>query len=105
MVALLIIGIGKLSDVIFYVEKPKTPGYKVEVKQVTDTNSESTLETTELEVDIASLMAMGDLARSPIAIKLAISTSNSVVSKVDSELVSVTCLTSTLYPGVLGFST
>ena len=27
MVALLIIGIGKLSDVIFHVEKPKTPGY------------------------------------------------------------------------------
>ena len=28
MVALLIIGISKLSDVIFYVEKPKTPGYQ-----------------------------------------------------------------------------
>ena len=34
LVALLIIGIGKLSNVIFYVEKPKTPGYVVEVKQV-----------------------------------------------------------------------
>mgnify|MGYP001382942799 CR=1 FL=1 len=34
MVALLVIGIGKLSDVIFHVEKPKTPGYKVEVEQV-----------------------------------------------------------------------
>ena len=33
MVALLIIGIGKLSDVIFYVEKPETPGYAVEVDQ------------------------------------------------------------------------
>ena len=30
MVALLIIGIGKLSNVIFHVEKPKTPGYAVE---------------------------------------------------------------------------
>ena len=30
MVALLIIGIGKLSDVIFYVEKPLTPSYAVE---------------------------------------------------------------------------
>ena len=27
LVALIIIGIGKLSDAIFYVEKPKTPGY------------------------------------------------------------------------------
>ena len=34
MVALLVIGIGKLSDVIFHVEKPETPGYKVEVEQI-----------------------------------------------------------------------
>ena len=33
LVALIIIGIGKLSDAIFYVEKPKTPGYVVEVEQ------------------------------------------------------------------------
>ena len=32
MVALLVIGIGKLSDVIFHVEKPETPGYSVEVE-------------------------------------------------------------------------
>ena len=32
MVALLVIGIGKLSDVIFHVEKPKTPGYAVDVE-------------------------------------------------------------------------
>ena len=31
MVALLVIGIGKLSDVIFHVEKPETPGYAVAV--------------------------------------------------------------------------
>ena len=33
LVALIIIGIGKLSDAIFYVEKPKTPGYVVEVEK------------------------------------------------------------------------
>ena len=33
LVALLIIGIGKLSDIIFYVEKPEKPGYAVEVEQ------------------------------------------------------------------------
>ena len=38
MVALLIIGIGKLSDVIFYVEKPKTPGYSVEIEPVSYTH-------------------------------------------------------------------
>ena len=35
MVALLIIGIGKLSNVIFHVEKPETPGYSVKVEQST----------------------------------------------------------------------
>ena len=33
MVALLIIGIDKISDVVFHVEKPETPGYKVELDQ------------------------------------------------------------------------
>ena len=61
MVALLIIGIGKVSDFIFHVEKPKTPGYAVDVEQVITTNSNSDTETTIEEVDIASLIAMGDL--------------------------------------------
>ena len=61
MVALLIIGIGKLSNLIFHVEKPKTPGYTVDIEQavtVSTTNSE----TIEEKIDIAALMAMGDLA-------------------------------------------
>ena len=61
MVALLVIGIGKLSDVIFHVEKPKTPGYKVEVDQVV-ASSQSSSDKTEEKIDIAALMAMGDLA-------------------------------------------
>ena len=61
MVALLLIGIGKLSDVIFHVEKPKTPGYAVEVEQAT-TVSSSSKTAVEEKVDIAALMAMGDLA-------------------------------------------
>ena len=47
MVALLIIGIGKLSDIIFYVEKPKTPGYAVEVDNAVNTSTKSISETTE----------------------------------------------------------
>ena len=62
MVALLIIGIGKLSDIIFYVEKPKTPGYAVEVDNAVNTSTKSISETTEDKIDISSLMALGDLA-------------------------------------------
>ena len=61
MVALLVIGIGKLSDVIFHVEKPETPGYAVEVEQVL-TASSSTTTAVDEKVDIATLMAMGDIA-------------------------------------------
>ncbi len=62
MVALLIIGIGKLSDIIFHVEKPKTPGYVVEVEQtVATTNVESKSEA-EIKIDIGALIAMGDIA-------------------------------------------
>ena len=61
MVALLVIGIGKLSNVIFYVEKPKIPGYAVEVEQAT-TVSSSAKATVEEKIDIAALMAMGDIA-------------------------------------------
>ena len=61
MVALLVIGIGKLSDVIFHVEKPETPGYAVEVEQVSTASSSTTIAVDE-KVDIAALMAMGDIA-------------------------------------------
>ena len=61
MVALLVIGIGKLSNVIFHVEKPKTPGYAVEVEQAT-TVSSSDKAAVEEKIDIAALMAMGDIA-------------------------------------------
>ena len=52
MVALLVIGISKLSDVIFYVEKPEKPGYEVEVDQVTTTSIASTETSLEEKVDI-----------------------------------------------------
>ncbi len=61
MVALLVIGIGKLSDVIFHVEKPETPGYSVDVETVTTASTSSS--TTEKDiVDIVALMALGDVA-------------------------------------------
>ncbi len=62
LVALLIIGIGKLSNIIFHVEKPETPGYAVNVEQVVSTSVETGSGTAEEKIDIAALMAMGDLA-------------------------------------------
>ena len=62
LVALIFIGIGKLSDAIFYVEKPETPGYAVEVEQAVTASTETKSDTTIEKVDIAALMAMADLA-------------------------------------------
>ena len=62
LIALLFIGIGKISDLVFHVDKPKTPGYKVELpengtaKQISDANNEPAK-----EVDITSLLALGDV--------------------------------------------
>mgnify|MGYP001218356339 FL=1 len=61
MVALLVIGIGKLSNIIFHVEKPEKPGYVVELDQTTAV-SVSTEKSEDMKVDIAALMAMGDVA-------------------------------------------
>jgi cytochrome c len=60
LVVLLIIGLNKLSNVIFYVEKPEKPGYALELEQVSSTSSSST-EKVEEKIDIAVLMAMGDI--------------------------------------------
>ena len=61
MVALLVIGIGKLSDVIFHVEKPETPGYSVEVETATTVSTTSASSEVE-KIDIAALMSMGDIS-------------------------------------------
>ncbi len=62
MVALVVIGIGKVSDLIFHVEKPEIPGYAVDIKQAVATSAESSSDTAEEKIDIGALMAMGDLA-------------------------------------------
>ena len=61
MVALLVIGISKISDIVFHVDKPETPGYSVEVEQVA-TSSSAVTEVVEEKLDITALMAMGDAA-------------------------------------------
>ena len=54
---LLVFGIGKISDIVFHVEKPAVEGYKVEVKLV---SSSSTEENSENQVDISALLALGN---------------------------------------------
>ena len=60
MVALLVIGLGKVADSIFHVKKPKSPAYQVDVE------SQLTSGTTEItkiveKIDIAAIMALGDV--------------------------------------------
>jgi len=60
LVALLIIGIGKVSNIIFHVDRPETPGYAVDIEQAT-TISSSAETAVEEKIDITALMAMGDV--------------------------------------------
>jgi len=62
LTVLLIIGIGKLTDMLFHVDKPKQSAYQIDglEKAVASTEQEKTK--TEEKVDIAKLLAMGDLA-------------------------------------------
>ena len=62
LVALLIIGISKVSNIIFKVNKLDSSAYKVELpdNDANQVNEESTIKV-EDKVDISALMALGDL--------------------------------------------
>ena len=62
LVALLVIGIGKISDIVFSVKKPEKAGYKVEVSSEPSSLSSVEEDVKEEEVDIAALLASGDLS-------------------------------------------
>jgi cytochrome c len=57
VVFLVVFGIGKISDIIFHVEKPNTSAYKVEVSTASSTQDSST----DQLVDITALLAMGNV--------------------------------------------
>ena len=62
LTALIIIGIGKFTDVLFHVEKPKESAYKIEGIEVASTSASKEAETKVVEmVDIKALLAIGDL--------------------------------------------
>ena len=57
VVFLVVFGIGKISDIVFHVEKSNTSAYKVEVSTASSNQDSNAGEI----VDIAALLAMGDL--------------------------------------------
>jgi cytochrome c len=60
MVVLLVIGLDKIADGVFYVEKPKNPGYQVEIESQLTSGTSQTTEVVE-KFDIAATMALGDV--------------------------------------------
>jgi len=61
MVALLVIGLGKIADGVFHVKKPKNPGYQVDVEIQLASDASLATETV-VKIDINSIMALGDIA-------------------------------------------
>tara|TARA_B100000674_G_scaffold173872_1_gene140510 strand:- start:14 stop:553 length:540 start_codon:yes stop_codon:yes gene_type:complete len=60
LIALIVIGIGKVSDLAFHVDKPEKSAYKVDIQDNTSSAS-SVVEKVEEKVDIAALLALGDI--------------------------------------------
>ena len=60
LTALIVIGLGKFTDVLFHVEKPKQSAYKVEGLEEAVTTSKLEQKVEE-KVDITLLLSMGDL--------------------------------------------
>ena len=69
LTALLVIGIGKFADVLFHVDKPKQSAYKVEGLEIVTSSTTQEKAKIEEKVDIAKLLAMGDLAHGEIVFK------------------------------------
>ena len=61
LVALIVIGLGKISDMAFHVKKPEKSAYKVDIQE-NDLNTNSEKEVIIEKVDISALLALGDLA-------------------------------------------
>ena len=57
IIVLLVFGIGKISDIIFHVEKPNVQGYKVEIKVNNSTDQTKAKD----QIDISTLLALGNV--------------------------------------------
>ena len=60
MVALLVIGLGKIADGVFHVKKPKNPGYQVEKESQLTSGTSQAVEVVE-KIDIGAFMTLGDV--------------------------------------------
>ena len=63
LTALIVIGIGKFTDILFHIEKPEQSAYKIEGLEVATTSVSKDDEQDKVAevVDIKALLAMGDL--------------------------------------------
>ena len=61
LIALIVIGIGKISDLAFYIDKPEKSAYKVEIQENT-TVPTSEIAKVDKKVDIVALLALGDIS-------------------------------------------
>ena len=61
MTALIVIGINKLADSIFYVEKPKQSAYKVDGVELASSIKASTAVKEVVQLDIKEILALGDV--------------------------------------------
>ena len=68
MVALLVIGLGKIADVAFHIKKPENPGYKVEVESKLTTGTSQSTKVVE-KIDIMAVMALGDAETGEVIFK------------------------------------
>ncbi len=59
LIALIVIGIGKISDLAFHVDRPEQSAYKIELDESTKILSTKIQE--EEKVDIAALLALGNI--------------------------------------------
>ena len=63
LTALIVIGIGKFTDILFHVNKPKESAYKIEGLEPTVVSASSNSEKkVEEKIDVNQLLALGDLA-------------------------------------------
>ena len=63
LTALIVIGIGKFADIIFYVDKPEQSAYKIDGLEMAVDSTSQISETKLVEkVDIGQLLALGNMA-------------------------------------------
>jgi cytochrome c len=62
LTALIIIGIGKFTDVLFQIEKPEQSAYKIDGLEAASTTTKVSQVKTEEKVNISALLAMGNEA-------------------------------------------